>query len=399
MAGPTIDGTGFNLHKYGGETGLQGWLDELIDEHKATYGDDIDVSPESPDGEWLSKEAQARNDIEQIALTLYNMNAPAGAVGAALSRLVQLNGITRKAAQFSTVAITLGGTPTTVIPAGSLFDDPDDPDLPPFETAAEYIIGGGGTVTGQGICTEAGPFNVSSGRLDRILDVISGWDTVTNTAAATPGRLVEEDPILRVRRAESVAMPSQSMLDGLYAALANLDGVDDVVVYENPTGSYNAKGDPPHSIHVIIDGGLAADIANAIWVKASMGCTKVGNVSDTVTDSQGNPQEMRWDVPVDLDVYITVALSRTPNPFEEASIKAALLAFGNETSRIGKDVPWGDLFSPVNDLEITGGPGQPSILSIKVGDAPGPTLQQDLSVEFNERPRYDDANIDVVVGP
>jgi len=34
--------------------------------------------------------------------------------------------------------------------------------------------------------------------------------------------LVETDPVLRVRRAESVAMPSQSMLDGLRAALADL---------------------------------------------------------------------------------------------------------------------------------------------------------------------------------
>src|SRR5690349_8886438 len=96
MSGPSIDGAGFHLHEFGGVTGLQGWLDELIDQHQSTYGDDISVNAEDPDGEWLAKEAQARNDAEQIALTLYNMNAPAGAVGAALSRLVQLNGITRK---------------------------------------------------------------------------------------------------------------------------------------------------------------------------------------------------------------------------------------------------------------------------------------------------------------
>lgn len=398
MSGPTIDGTGFHLHEFGGVTGLQGWLDELIDEHKGIHGDDISVNAEDPDGETLSKEAQARNDIEQLALTLYNMNAPAGAVGAALSRLVQLNGINRKAAQFSVVPITLGGTPGTVIPINSLFDNPDDPDLPPFKTAAPYTIGGGGTVAGQGICTEAGPFNVGATKLTHPLTVISGWNTVTNPSAAAPGRLVETDPILRVRRAESVAMPSQSMLDGLQAALANLDGVDDVVVYENATESYNAKGDPPHSIHVIIDGGIAADIANAIWVKASMGATKVGVVIQNVTDTQGNPQEMRWDVPADVSVYMIVTLNRTPTTFESDSIKAALVAFGDETSRIGRNVPWGDLFSPINDLNITGGPGLPSITSLKLGSAPSPTLQEDLPVAFDERPRYDPVNISVV-GP
>jgi uncharacterized phage protein gp47/JayE len=396
MSGPSIDATGFHLHEFGGVTGLQGFLDELIDQHKGIYGDDIDVSPESIDGEKLSKEAQARNDAEQLALTLYNMNAPSGAVGVALSRLVQLNGIVRKSAQSSIVPITLGGTPATVIPINSLFDNPDDPDLPPFKTVAAYTIGGGGTVSGQGVCTEAGPFNVGAGKLTHPLTVISGWDTVTNPSAAAPGRLVETDPILRIRRAESVALPSQSMLDGLQAALNNLDGVDDVVVYENATGATNAKGDPAHSIHVIIDGGINADIANAIWVKASMGCTKVGAVVFTLTDGQGNPQEMRWDVPVDVDVYITVHLSRTPTTFEVQSIQNALVSFGRETSRIGNNVPWGDLFSPINDLNITGGPGLPSVTSLALGSAPTPTLQTDLIVAFNARPRYDTSRVSVI---
>jgi hypothetical protein len=193
-------------------------------------------------------------------------------------------------------------------------------------------------------------------------------------------------------------MPSQSMLDGLRAALADLAGIDDVEVYENPANSTNARGEPAHSIHVIIDGGIDADIANAIWVKASMGATKFGAVSEIVIDSQGNDQEMRWDVPVDVDVYITVHLSRTPTTFETDSIKAALVAFGQETSRIGRNVPWGDLFSPINDLEITGGPGLPSVTSLALDDAASPTLQQDLSVAFNARPRYDAARV-LVVSP
>lgn len=398
MPGPTIDGTGFHVHEFLGVTGLQGWLDELIDQYTGNYGDDITVNPEDIDGEWLQKEAQARNDIEQIALTLYNMNSPSGAVGAALSRLVRLIGITRKAAQKTTAPILLGGTPGTVIPSGSLFNDEDDPDLPPFETVAGYTIGGGGTIAGVGRCTEAGPFVVSSGRLTHIQTVISGWATVTNTSDATPGRDIEQDPQLRVRHAESVAMPSQSMLDGLRAALSDLAGVDDVVVYENTANSTNARGEPAHSIHAIVDGGVAADIANAIWVKASMGCTKFGAQILNVTDTQGNPQEMRWDVPVDVDVYITVQLSRTPNAFESATIKNALVADGVETSRIGRNVPWGDLFTPVNDTELTGGPGLPSILTIKLGREPSPTDPLDLTVDFDERPRYDPDNIEVV-GP
>jgi uncharacterized phage protein gp47/JayE len=320
-------------------------------------------------------------------------------VGAALSRLVQLNGISRKSAQFSTVPILITGTPATSVPIDSLIADPNDPTLPSFKTAAPYTIGGGGTVSGQAVCSEAGPVNVATGRLTLIQTVTSGWNAVTNTSAAAPGRLTETDPVLRARRALSVAMPSQSMLDGLYAALADLAGVDDVVVYENTTESYDIKGHPPHSIHAIVDGGLDADIANAIWVKASMGCTKVGTQALNVIDTQGNPQEMRWDIPIDVNVYITVQLSRAPTTFEADSIKAALVAYGDETSRIGQNVPWFDLASPINDLDITGGPGLPSVVNLFLGDAATPTDEADLVVAFNARPRYNASRIVVEVAP
>jgi len=390
----TIDDTGFH------EIGFNGYLADWEAVFRARYGSDIDLTAGSPDGQWVADLAQRDTNIEQEAKQVYLGRSPAGAVGVGLSRLVQLNGINRKSAQFSTVTIEMAGTAGTIIPIDSLIADPDDPTLPSFKTAAEYTIGGGGTVTGQAICSEAGPINAAIGRLTAIQTVIANWDTVTNTAAAVPGRLVESDPQLRARRALSVAMPSQSMLDGLYAALADLAGVDDVVVYENTTDAVNSKGDPAHSIHVIIDGGIDSDIANAIWIKASMGVTKVGAVSEIVIDSQGNDQEMNWDVPADVDVYITVTMNRTPTTFEEDSIKAALVDYGQETSRIGRNVPWLDLASPINDLEITGGPGLPSVLTVKIGTDANPInqFQQDLVIAFNARPRYDVARVSVVAG-
>jgi uncharacterized phage protein gp47/JayE len=391
MVSFTIDDTGFH------EVGLNGYIADWESTFRSIYGNAIDLSPGSPDSQIVGVLAQRDVDFEQAAKQIYLGRSPSGAVGTQLSRLMQLNGISRQGAQFSTVPILLTGTPSTIVPIDSLFADPDDPSLPSFKTVAPYTIGGGGTVTGQGICTEAGPVPLAAKTL-AIQTVTGGWTAVESTDIATLGRLVEPDPQARARRALSVATPSQSMLDGLYAALANLPGVSDVVVYENTTGVTNAKGEPPHSIHVIIDGGIAADIADAIWTKASMGCTKFGSVRFVVTDSQGNPQEMGWDISNDLDVYITVQLNRTPNAFETASIQNALVAFGQETSRIGRDVPWADLFTPVNDLDITGGPGQPSITGIFIDSSASPTAQVDLSVAFDERPRYNASRI-LVVGP
>lgn len=382
MAGPTIDETGFRCF------GLAAWLDLLVTEYTAIYGSAVDLEPDSPDGQWLGILAEHFADLEELLEDIYNGRSPAGAVGAGLSRLVQLNGISRQAAQKSTAPITLTGTPATVVPAGSLIGSASDSTLPNFETTAELTIGVGGTVTGTARCVEAGAINVISGDLSVIKTLVTGWTSVTNTAAATPGRPVETDPRLRVRRAQSVAKPSQSMVDSLQAAIADLAGVDDVAVYENDTGAVDANGLPPHSVNVIVDGGADADIANAIWTQSSMGVTKVGDVTLTITDTQGNPQEMKWDLPEDVNVYVTVVLNRTPTSFEVDSIKNAIVNFGTEASRIGRDVPWGDLFSPINDLEITGGPGLPSITALYLGAAEDPTTPNDLVVAYNARPRF-----------
>lgn len=392
MVGPTIDATGF--HK----VGFNGYLADWEATFRAIYGSDIDLSAGSPDAQFIGTLAQRDTNAEQLLEQIYLGRSPAGAVGAGLSRILRLNGLLRKGAEFSTVPILISGVPGTVVPVDSLIADPDDPLLPSFKTAAPYTIGVGGTIAGQATCTEAGPVNVGPDRLKKIQTITGGWESVTNTSAAAPGRLVEQDPQARARRDQSVAMPSQSLTDGLQAALANLSGVDDVQVYENATGAVNLKGDPAHSIHVIIDGGIAAAIANAIWVKGSQGATRVGSVRFTVIDHQGNPQDMGWDIPVDLNVYITVALNRTPTTFETNAIKNALVAFGQQTSRIGRNVAWWELGKPINDLNITGDPGQPSVTSVKLGSAPTPTLQQDLSVAFNERPRYDVARV-LVIGP
>lgn len=382
MAGPTIDGTGFNRF------GLAAWLDLLTTEYTSIYGSAVDLAPDSPDGQWLGILAEHYSDLEELLEDIYNGRSPAGASGAGLSRLVQLNGISRQPAQKSTAPITLTGTPGTVVPAGSLIGSATDSTLPNFETTAILTIGGGGTITGTARCVDAGAVNVIVNDLTVIKTLVSGWTAVTNTSAATPGRAVESDPILRVRRAQSVAKPSQSMVDSLRAAIADLAGVDDVVVYENPKNSTDLRGLPAHSINVIVDGGTSADIASAIWTQASMGVTKVGGVTYVITDTQGNPQEMAWDLPDDADVYVTVVLSRTPNAFEIESIKNAVVNFGVETSRIGRSVPWGDLFTPINDLEITGGPGLPSITALYLGSTAAPVTQTDLVVAYNARPRF-----------
>jgi len=216
--------------------------------------------------------------------------------------------------------------------------------------------------------------------------------------------LVEADPALRVRRSSSVALPSQSLVDGLHGALEALTGVTDAVVYENPTGATDAKGLPPHSINAIVLGGASADIANALWTKASMGVTKVGAQSFTVTDTQGNPQVQNWDVPTDLDVYITIKLSFAPInlAYIQTQFAAAIVAYYSATGElpagIGQNIAWFDIATPVNALGLTGKQGLPSVTNVFLGSAPSPVTQADLVVAYNQLAVFNTGRI-LVTGP
>jgi uncharacterized phage protein gp47/JayE len=402
MSAPYIDDTGFHAF------GLNAWKAALEGLWQAAFGAAIDLSAASPDGQIIGSLTGILTDIEQLAETEYLARSPAGARGTGLSRLVQLNGIARKQAQFSTAPVTLGGTPGTVIPAGSLVGSPTDPTKPTFATtgtspADDLTVGGGGTVTGQIQCSVAGPVTLPTGAL-QILTVISGWTTAVTTADAAPGIQVEADPALRARRAASVAMPSQALSDGLQAALLNLPGVTDAVVYLNNTGATDSKGLPAHSVNAIVLGGSAADISNAIWLKSSMGVTKVGAQSLVVADAQGNPQLMKWDVPTDLDAYITIKLDRTPTniAYIQAQFGAAIVAYyavdGDLPSKIGVNIFWADILTPVNALGLTGRQGLPSITNVFLGSSASPSTQVDLVVLYNQLAVLDTARI-LVVGP
>jgi uncharacterized phage protein gp47/JayE len=380
----SIDAEGYHRDR------LDVWVEAVQGIWTAVYGSDIDTDPDSPDGQAIGALAEIFATMDENGEFAYNASSVAGALGAALSRLVRLVGVTRKGATFSRiVGATLTGTPLTVIPAGSLAaSDVDADGKPSFATAADVTIDGGGSATVDFIATEAGPVPCAAGHLVTIQTVIAGWTSVTNGADASQGRLTETDPELRRRHAQSVAGPSQGILDGLFAALLALDDVTHAKVYENPTGSsavssLNPHGLDPHSIYVIVDNGDPDDIAEAIWLHKSSGVTQRGLVSADVIDSQGATQTMLFDRPGEVDAYVTVTLASAVSADTKNAIIAAIAEGMDARAEIGGRVQWSNLFAPVK--EITNVP----IVTITLGNAASPTNQADMNLVFNYIDRWD----------
>lgn len=382
-----------------GDTGLvRQRLDEILaglnSQIQSIFGADFSVDPESPEGQMIGAFAEATSDLAQLVELVYLARSPASASGAALSRLVRLNSITRKPAVFSTATVTISGDSGTVIPAGSIVQSTSLP-VTSWLTASDVTIPGAGTgsVDVQVVCSATGPVHAGAGTLGKIGTVISGWNGVTNAAAASPGQDEETDAALRIRRARSVAIGSQGIPDGLLGAILNIDGVISARVFENPLDVTDGLGLPPHSIQAVVAGGADSDIAEAIFLKRSMGVTMVGASTANVTDSQGKLQTMAWDRPAQVPIYVTVNLSGAVPTGTKNAIKAALVAAGDADLAIGGSVIWSALFGPV--LGVVAGTGV-SITSIWLGTAPSPTLQQDATIAVTSIASWDATNINVL---
>jgi len=103
---------------------------------------------------------------------------------------------------------------------------------------------------------------------------------------------------LRIRRAKSVALPSQGYLQGLLAALQNISGVTFAAVYENNTDATDGDGIPSHSIWVIVrmeDPATDAQVAQAIYIKRNAGCGMFGDHVVNVTQVDNTQFPIRWD--------------------------------------------------------------------------------------------------------
>ena len=370
-------------------TRLDERLAQLVADYQSIFGSDIQVNPDDLDGQLLGIFSERLSDVDQLAEDTYNSLNPNTASGVALSRLVQFNGIRRQAGSYSSADLSLTGTPGVTVPAGSLVKSTVDNST--WSTQNDVTFDGNGLATVTAKCTVMDAVYASAGTLTKIDTPIYGWFTSTNALAAVVGAAEETDEALRARRKGATNTPAQCITDAVYGALTNLSGVRVARVYENYSDSVDANGQAPHSIYCVVEGGSVADIAAVIWKKKTAGTTMIGSVSQTVVDSQGFNQTVKFSRPTYVNAYITVNVTKRPGyPTDgTARIKAALVAYGL-TLNIGDPLLNGRLYTPVNLVP------NHAITSILVGTSASPSTEGNLTSGFNQLVSIDPSRIVVV---
>lgn len=365
----------------------------LAAEFRTIYGEDIYIDPDSQDGQMLAIFAAAIDDANAMAVQVYNAFSPSSARGVGLSSVVKINGIKRLVPSFSTVDLLITGQAGATIVNGIAQDTSGAQWLLP----ASVTIPVDGDITVTATAKDAGALLAAPGTIITIGTPTRGWQTVTNPAEAFAGQPVELDATLRRRQTVSTALPSRTVFDGTIGAVASISGVTRWKGYENDTGSTDANGLPAHSISLVVLGGDATAIAQAIADKKGPGCATYGTTSVDITDEFGVTRAIKFYRPTTATIKVAVAVTAQAGftTAIETAIKQSIVDWVNGLE-IGEDVEFAEIYVPANlngDLarrtyKITG------LTIAKNAGSPGTA---DLAVAFNEAPSAELTDITVTV--
>jgi len=374
---------------------LDAWLERLELGYKSIFGDNIDLSSDSLDGQVVGLFAGALSDLDQLGESVYKAFNPNESFGTSLEALVQLNAITKNAGTNSTVTLTVTGNQYTVVPAGSTVKTVDTGET--FVTGTEVVFDATGTDTVEATAQNTGALAALAGTLTVIDSPIAGWLTVNNVSDAAVGEAEETDAQLRIRRAQSVAISSTNIVEGILAEILALENVVAAILLENDTNITDGNGVSPHSIKAVVQGGTDADIANAIWQNKTGGTGTVGDVTVAVTDSQGTDHNINFSRPSDVPFYITVNTNQLAN-FPEGGatlIQQAIYDYfmteALTSLSIGDDVIYSQVYVPAGSVV-----GH-SIQSLYIDTSASPSATSDITISYDELASLDLSDIVVNV--
>lgn len=284
------------------------------DEFRAVFGQDLDVSPETPQGALITMETENRDAVVRNNAELANQINPDIAGGVFLDAIWALMGGQRwDATQSILTQVEFGGVPGTIIPKGSLAETLAGDQ---FATTKPLIIGKDGKITGDMRAVETGPVECPAGKLNTVASSVLGWETVSNPTSAVLGRVAESDLQSRRRRKLTLAKNTVSVGEAITSALYELEGVRSLAYRENYTDtpmSLDGITLVPHSVYVCVEGGESGEIARALLRTKTIGAAFNGSEEVEVSEPvSGQTYTVKFDRAKEIVLFCRVTVKKTP---------------------------------------------------------------------------------------
>ncbi|HGF8925528.1 baseplate J/gp47 family protein [Yersinia enterocolitica] len=321
----------------------------LSNSYKGIYGQDIDLDQESPDGQRVALEAQARTDIEAAIQWLYSQMDPDFNTGDMQQIIAKLHGLYLRPGSRSQRDLNVVTDRPVFLYSGYKIRDQSNQvwfvrqnvTIPAGTTTVTFFAQDFGKVTGL----IADTFT----QLTPELGVLS----ITSDVVAVVGRDEETPEEFRQRRNRSLENPATGSTGAIFAKVAQLAGVTDLNIGENDTKVDNpATGIPANSIWLVVEGGAVSDIVEVI-VKQKGGGTGVkgevtGRYIETLVRPDGSTLSIAHDMQFDRPVYIPLHINLTArrkavnDPVDVETLKQVL---AGRVMHIGEDIDANELYA------------------------------------------------------
>lgn len=268
-------------------------------------------------------------DLSELTQALADSRDPDNATGYQLDTIAAVVGVTRIPAAVSRVDLTLTGDPGTVIPEGS---ETEAVDGELWITTDSVTIGAGGTVDVEARATRTGPIVAAAGEINEIVTPVDGWDSVTNTDAATPGRDRETDAELRLRRQQSLQITGSAAVNAIRSAVLQVEGVAAAVVVDNVLKAPADVGGivlPGSSLAVVVypaalTEAQAGEVGRVIYERAPAGIETTGAEIVNITGADGYTKEVRFRYAVEIPVDVVVTVTGVSPASVEDEVESAV---------------------------------------------------------------------------
>ena len=366
-------------------------LQTLIEDNLRTrFGSSINLLPNTVFAQLVGSQAFRDDQTWQAIQDLYGGLDPAGAAGILLDYMCARVGVVRLPATESSVTLTLDLDAATTVPAGSLVSH--ETTGVQFRLRDDVTSTTAGEYEGVALSVDVGPVEASANTLTQIDTPVTGWNTVTNDAQATPGSFVETDAALRLRRDDLLTIRAGSTLDAITADVRAVENVLVVKGYENTTSVVDADSRPPHSYEMVIFDNAADDdsIAQAIFDSGPAGIESFSFSVDsgTAIDADDNEHTIAFTRATTVPIFFEIDVTKNEDyPVDGDDQVAAALAGAGDELAIGETLYASAFYGAVFQVA-----GVVAITDLRVDDVePAVTTSVDLSVR--EIPTFDAGDV------
>lgn len=382
---------------------------EVQQEWRSTLGQQLAVTPNTPQGTAITSDTLARESTAQNNAAVANQINRNLSGGIFLDAIGALMNSPRPEGTYSIIPlVTLAGEPGTIIPAGTTGQDTNDNI---FESVSEVTLDEEGNTQVDFQALQVGPIAVAIGAFTQIVEGPLGLETIDNIFASVPGTNEYKDNPYRSFQRETLANQGSSTAGAAMGQIAKVPGFWSQSFRENTdstTEIIDGVTMLPKSIYSCVSGGTDFNVAMALNEKKGGGSAYNNgpgiHVSVPITDpDSGQVVDVLFDRPnlIPVLVAVTVVMDiAVPDPVK--AVKQAILDYANGLIfnqpgfKVGVTISSFALASAIND-EV------PSIfvknIFIGLASDPPPTTSTPIPIAIFEMATITESSISVTVDP